>query len=194
MTGWGGGFVEEHILHHLHSLSDQIETKLLDHPNTKPTRGGGLQQINSRCKVPFQVTFKTKRFSTVFYESYPCTVDCCPWRPSAPVPEGAGAAQPHQGEDIHHRRLHQAGVLLLATARQPRQHHHHRLTSGRGDVTGGWQLLVKVTSRVARSMNDVTHYSAHRVRQRHRHVKTGQASFRRGDVMRGHIIAQVQRS
>ncbi len=36
---------------------DLEPTKFLDHPKTIPRRGGGLRQINTCRKVPFQVTF-----------------------------------------------------------------------------------------------------------------------------------------
>jgi hypothetical protein len=36
---------------------DSEPTKLLDHPKQKPSRGGGLRQINTCLKVPLQVNF-----------------------------------------------------------------------------------------------------------------------------------------
>ncbi len=43
----------------LHYVSDQIQNlqNCSTTPRQKPRRGGGLKQINSCCKVPFQVTF-----------------------------------------------------------------------------------------------------------------------------------------
>jgi hypothetical protein len=51
----------------------RLRTYKIARPRQKPRRGGGFEQINSCRKVLFQVTFKTKRFCTAFYVSYPST-------------------------------------------------------------------------------------------------------------------------
>jgi hypothetical protein len=53
--------------------TDSESTKLPDHPEKKPRRGGGLRKINNCRKVLLLATCKTKRFCIAFYESYSST-------------------------------------------------------------------------------------------------------------------------
>ncbi len=52
---------------------DSVSTKLIDHPKKNAWGWGGLRKINSRRKILFKVTFKTRRFCIAFYESYHST-------------------------------------------------------------------------------------------------------------------------
>jgi hypothetical protein len=57
---WVGGcwvLLETIICRSLTPWPDSEPMKLLDHPKQKPSRGGGLRQINTCRKVPLQVKF-----------------------------------------------------------------------------------------------------------------------------------------
>ncbi len=60
-------------------LRDQIQNlqNCLPTPRQKSRMGGGLKQITICRKVLLLVTFKTKRFCIVFYESYLLTTVVC---------------------------------------------------------------------------------------------------------------------
>ncbi len=77
MGGGGGWRVVLESIYCKTFICDQIQNlhNCLITPRQKSRRGGGPQtDKNSFRKFPFHVTFKTKRFCIVFYESYPSVV------------------------------------------------------------------------------------------------------------------------
>jgi hypothetical protein len=76
---WIGGKLKKLLSQLLPRIRPLIQNLLnsLTTPRQKPRKGGGHKQINSCRKVPFQVTFKTKRFCIAFFgQIYGSKLNC----------------------------------------------------------------------------------------------------------------------